>query len=191
MSEDNSNDLLMGGGSGNPALALSNVGDSVEGVITKIGKQLQAKEPSGPRKGQPKTWPSGDPVMQVPIELKTNLRDPLVEGDDGARTWWVRQSSDAQRALRDGIVAAGASKAEVGARVKVTLTGKDESFSIAKHLHSVVYTPASAVSGSNAIMAGASQEKAAPVATGGVDVSQLSPEVQALLAQVQSGGAAA
>lgn len=180
-----SDDLIMGGGGRKlPALQLSNVGDKVTGVITRISKPIQAKEQSGPRKGQPKTWPSGDPQMQVAIELATNLRDPLVDEDDGARTWWVRQSSDAQRALRDGVQAARREQAEVGATVTVELIGKDESFSIAKHLHRVDYTPPGAKASNDVLMGGT---QAAAKATSALDINNLTEEQKALIAAIQGG----
>ncbi|WP_086846994.1 hypothetical protein [Amycolatopsis kentuckyensis] len=186
-----SDDLIMGGGGRKlPALQLSEIGEKVSGVITRISDRIQMKEQSGPRKGQPKFWPnSNDPVMQVAIEIKTDLRDPLVDEDDGSRTWWVRQSSDAQRALRDAVKAAGRSGTEVGATVTVELIGKDTSFSIPKHLHRVVYTPPGAQAANDLVMGSPVRQEAPPVAANvsTVDINNLPPEALALIAQIQSG----
>lgn len=96
------------------------------GVITRIGEQVQATEynaqdPKTP--GAPKFYPSGDPVMQLPITIQTDVRDPADPSDDGQRTIYI--GGDKRRALKLAFQAAGTRGPKVGDWLALTYTGDD------------------------------------------------------------------
>lgn len=96
------------------------------GVITRIGEQVQATEynaqdPKTP--GAPKFYPSGDPVMQLPITIQTDVRDPADPSDDGQRTIYI--GGDKRRALKMAFQAAGTRGPKVGDWLALTYTGDD------------------------------------------------------------------
>jgi hypothetical protein len=40
--------------------------------------------------GEPKFWPSGDPMYQVIVTVQTQERDPSIQDDDGKRRLFIK-----------------------------------------------------------------------------------------------------
>lgn len=109
---------------GSPSFKFDQPGATITGTITDLQvTQSRTYDPTG-GPGEPKTWPSGDPQMQLNITLQTTLRDPAVEDDDGRRRVYV----DGRR-IRDAVKAAftavGAPGLEIGGEYTQTFTGYD------------------------------------------------------------------
>ena len=78
------------------------------GIIDRIGAPVQATEyvrPGSGLVGKPKFYPSGDPVMQLPITLLTDVRDPAIPNDDGRRSIYFE--GEKRKALKDALRQAG------------------------------------------------------------------------------------
>lgn len=86
--------------SGSPTAKFAEVGDTVKGVITKVDK-VQATEIDG----TPKTYKSGDPIMQFVFTLATDERDPDRDDDDGTRR--IYTSYRMEQAIKAAIKEAG------------------------------------------------------------------------------------
>lgn len=85
------------------------------GIIDRIGAPVQATEyvkPGSGLVGKPKFYPSGDPIMQLPITLLTESRDPSIPSDDGRRTIYFE--GEKRKALKDALRAAGAREPILG-----------------------------------------------------------------------------
>lgn len=117
------NDFLMAGGS--KAAKFEAVGDRIEGEVI-AAEVRQQTDPEG----TPKTWSNGDPVMQLVITLKTDMRDG--DDDDGERRIYAKggnyeaasgKGTSMLVAIRDAIKKAGASKIEVGGNLTVAHSG--------------------------------------------------------------------
>lgn len=123
------------------------VGTSVSGPVVSVA----VRQATDPVSGKPSTWDDGNPKEQVLVTLQTNLRDPSVEDDDGARTvyikWWGVQRQALIQALRN----ANADDIETGGHFSATYTGDgpqpdNRSLSPAK-LYTFVYRAPSAAAG--------------------------------------------
>jgi hypothetical protein len=130
--------MLMGGGL--PSVKFANLGDKTEGLIVRVGEPRQQTDFSS---GELKTWPDGNPVMVIPVELKTEAREG--PDDDGGRTLWIQLGSELHGKTRDAIRKSGGSGLEVGGWISV-VHDKTEPSKIRggypKKLHTVVYVPA-------------------------------------------------
>lgn len=116
------NDILMGGGDGIPAAYFANPGDSVEGVITAPPKAREEREFNQVTKrsdGPVKTFPSGDIIYGILVDLQTSLRDPMNPEDDGVRRLYV-EGRRLKDAIRTAVANAGGKGLEVGGYLKVT-----------------------------------------------------------------------
>lgn len=69
-----------------------------------------------------KTWPSGDPMMQIVITLQTDERDATIEGDDGKRRFYV-DGKNKREQLQDAVRRSGA-RLNVGGRMAIRWTGE-------------------------------------------------------------------
>lgn len=62
-------------------------------IVLKVGEAVQATEynrdQNAPKK--PAFFPSGDPKMQIPVTVLTDLRDPAIPGDNGWRVVYLTQ----------------------------------------------------------------------------------------------------
>lgn len=112
-------DFLFGGGT--PSAKFPNVGDSITGVITRVLEPQQQRDYAT---GTPKTWDNGDPMMQLPIELATELRDPEITDDEGLRMLYVK--GGLTTALRDAVKKAGSKTLEIGGTLTVTYARNGE-----------------------------------------------------------------
>lgn len=126
------NDIFMG--TSVPSAKFKNPGDSVRGTVCRepISQQAREYDADNPGGGELAFWKkSGQPIMQAVIDVQTDQRDPLVEGDSGIRRVYVKDhggkyekgSGRIRDAFRDAVTAAGARGIEVGGYLEVTYTG--------------------------------------------------------------------
>lgn len=114
------NDFLFAGGI--PSAKFDTLGVTVTGAIKAPPTTQQQTDFDT---GQPKFWDDGRPMLQVVVDLATDLRDADTEDDDGTRRLYVR-GKHMTAAVRDAVRKAGAKKLEVGATLSVTFSGQDE-----------------------------------------------------------------
>lgn len=98
----------------------STFGDSINGTICEEPTVSQQTEPNGALK----TWPDGNPMMQMVVTIKTGIRDPQIEEDDGRRTLYVK--GQMQAALRDAVTAVGRKGIDVGGEITMVYTHDKE-----------------------------------------------------------------
>ena len=112
------------GSGGAPSFKFTNPGDTVTGTITdlKVVQQTTFNPAGGP--GEPKTWPSGEPMMQLNVTLQTTLRDPSIEDDDGKRRVYI-QGKRLREAVQAAFRAVGANHLEIGGSYTQTFSGYD------------------------------------------------------------------
>lgn len=110
------NELLDGGGITGAKFA---VGTVWKGQITAIDVNQQRDF----KTKQLKTWPDGNPMMQVILTIQTDVRDPAVDDDDGRRRIFLggKRIREAVTAARN---ATGA-KLAVGGTIAVQCTGEE------------------------------------------------------------------
>lgn len=120
------NAILMGGG-GAPTAKFANPGDTLTGRIVAPPQAYQEREydKDNPGGGAPKTYPSGDPIMAVYVDLATDLRDPAIQDDDGTRRLYI-EGRYLKADIRDAIRAAGAPGLEVGGVLTVSFTHRED-----------------------------------------------------------------
>jgi hypothetical protein len=139
------NDILMGGGDGIPAAYFTNPGDSVEGTITAPPKAREEREFNQVTKrsdGPIKTFPSGDPIYGILVDLQTAERDPMNPEDTGARRVYV-EGKRLKDALRNAVQAAGGKGLEMGGYLKVTYTHQEAAGTVLAKCYTAEYrTPA-------------------------------------------------
>lgn len=137
-------DVLMGG-SGAPTAKFEQPGTTIGGRIVAPPRSHQEREydRNNPGKGALKTFPSGDPIMGITIDVQTDQRDPSNPDDDGVRRIYV-EGKRLKEAVRNAVVASGSPKLEVGGILQVTFTGlgvAENSTINAPKEWSAVYTP--------------------------------------------------
>jgi len=158
------NDVLMGGG-GPAAWKFDepNPGNPRVGTITAPPQARQEREyvPGNPGGGDPKFFPSGDPIMGVHVEVQTNERDASNAEDDGKRTFYI-EGRYIKEAVRNAVKATGARGLEVGGQLAVEFTHREDPMDKrSRKFWSITYTPA----GNNALMSdGPAQQATAPSA---------------------------
>jgi len=137
--EIGADDFLMGGG---VAWAkFPTIGSGVTGtIITPAPKVRQAKDFDS---GEPLTWPDGQPVQEVVINLQTDERDVEIPNDTGVRQLVIKAPA-MKAAIRDAVREAGGKGLQLGAVLTVTYTGdaapKKKGYHGAKQ-YSAVFTP--------------------------------------------------
>jgi hypothetical protein len=113
------NDMLMSGGI--PWLSFKEKG------VTYTGKVMSftARQSRDFESGDLAWWDKEQtqPKEEVVITLQTDLFDPEVDGDTGARQLVVPKGSARMAAVRSAIRSAGASGIEVGGTITITYTG--------------------------------------------------------------------
>lgn len=137
------NAILMGG-SAAPAWKFDEPGTTRTGTIASppTARQEREYDRDNPGGGAPKFFPSGDPIMGIIIEVKTDDRDPANPEDDGRRTFYV-EGRYIKEAVRNAVKAAGASRLEVGGKLSVTFTHReDPADKRSRKFWNVTYTPA-------------------------------------------------
>lgn len=120
------NAILMGGG-GPKGWKFDEPGTTRTGTIAEPpqAKQERDYDPSNPGGGNPKFFPSGDPIMGVHVVVQTDEHDPSIDGDDGKRTFYI-EGRYLKEAVREGVRNAGAAGLEVGGRIAVTFTHRED-----------------------------------------------------------------
>lgn len=120
------NAVLMGGG-GAPSWKFAEPGTIHVGTIAEPPKAVQEREyiPDNPGGGEPKFFPSGDPIMGVHVVLQTDERDASIEDDDGRRTFYC-EGRYIKEAVRNAVRNAGASGLEVGGKLTVQFTHRED-----------------------------------------------------------------
>jgi hypothetical protein len=169
------NDVLMGG-AGSAAWKFDEPGTTHEGTIASPPQARQEREydPNNPGGGALKVFPSGDPIMGVVVEVQTTERDPSNREDDGRRTFYI-EGRYIKEAVKGAVRAAGAAGLEVGGKLSVTFTHREDPMDKrSRKFWQVTYTPAgnAALMGQPATPAQAAppayttpvQQQAAPVA---------------------------
>ena len=108
-------DMLTGSGKG---AKFPEVGTVVRGTIAAVPQSRQATKMGS---GELEFYPSGDPVIEVPITLQTDERED--DNDDGKRT--VYASRRLWGAIKSAVQASGG-KLEVGGTLAVEYYGDGE-----------------------------------------------------------------
>lgn len=144
----NASDDFLGGNA--KSATFPTVGTSYSGTITRVGEPQQQKDPAD---GKPKTYDDGNPVMVLPVEIQTSVREDA--DDDGKRTIWV--ASGIRFAVRDAVRKAGAKGLREGGMLTITLTTVDAptrpGINGVKH-YAASYTPPAATAAADAFTAG-------------------------------------
>ena len=112
-------------------------GDTTTGQIVRVGEPQQQTDLVTKA---PKVYPSGDPVMVLPVQVQTTTKDDAE--DDGIRSIWIQ--SGLRSAVRDAIRAAKADGLRVGGTLTVTYTSDDKPTSpglSGMKRYSVTYAP--------------------------------------------------
>lgn len=160
MTTQDPNEFLDGGGL---PTAKFQVGTLWRGQITDLEVTQQREyNPKGP--GAKKTWPDGNPMMQLVITIQTDVRDPEIEDDDGRRRIFVdgKRKREAVTAARN---ASGAKLAK-GGMIAIKCTGEEQAepgMNPAK-LYAAEYKPPSAEDAANNLLGDTAPAPAAPAA---------------------------
>lgn len=88
-----SKSIDLGGGGAGTSFQFETIGATVTGRIV----DLETKQQTDPKTGDPKTFDNGDPMMMYVVTLATDLRGSAglrepVEGDDGTRSVFLKGS---------------------------------------------------------------------------------------------------
>lgn len=148
---------------GTPSAKFDSVGVTVAGTITRVGEPMQQRDFTTQK---PKTWDDGRPMMQLPVDIKTDLRDPEISHDDGTRAIYIK--GELQKAIRQAVRTAGAPGLRVGGHLTVTYTGDGVASQRGMNppkLYSAVYTAPTAAAGDQFLGGGAPAPAATPAAT--------------------------
>lgn len=153
------NELLMSAGA--RAAAFPEIGTTVTGTICAEPKVQQQTDIES---GQPLTFANGDPRLQILIPLQTTLSE--TDDDDGVRTLYAK--ANLLKAIREAVVASGASGLEVGGELSVTYTGDGAASRRGYNppkLYSAVYRPPAAQAANAALGLASPQPQPAPART--------------------------
>lgn len=187
------NDLLMGGGIKSAAFPDQQYGHTVAGAIVR---PPQVRQQTDFDTGKPKHFDNGDPMMQIVVQVQTDLRDQADATDDGVRAFYLK--GQMQAAVRDAVREAGAKGLEVGGHLAIRYV-KDEPNSRGrgkdKKVYAARYTAPAAQAANDRLMGGeggSTPAPAAPAADMASVLAQLGPEQRRdLLAQAQKSTASA
>ena len=177
MSIPSADDFLMG--ESVPSAKFPAIGATVSGTICEPPVVQQQRDYTT---GELKFWSDGNPMMQLVVTLQTGERDPGIVDDDGRRRVYVR--GQLKRAVQRAVKTAGAPGLAVGGQLTVTYARDGQPtnprFNPPKE-YTAVYAPPAA---------GATEPTTSPTASAAptqqaAQVDPNSPEIQALLAQIQ------
>jgi len=143
---------------GGKGLKFQTPGTSYTGKVTSEPVEQQQTEYGSDR---PATWPSGEPKMQILVNLETQLQEE--PDDDGRRTLYVT-SPKMKRAIFDAISNAGADDLKVGGMLTITFTGTDPNSKNPANpakLYTASYVPPAPGTGSTFAPAAAPAQQAA------------------------------
>ena len=155
------NDILMGGGDGVKGAMFRQPGDSVEGIVAappKAREEREFNQVTQRSDGPVKTFPSGDPIYGILIDLQTQEREAMDPEDTGLRRLYV-EGRRLKDAVRTAVANAGGRGIEMGGWLKVTHTGMEAAGTVMAKAYVAEYrTPA------NQGLMGGAAPAAAPVA---------------------------
>lgn len=156
-----------------PSLKFPALGAKHSGTITRISDPMQARTYAPGGQGEPATWRSGKPKMQVCVTLNTGEIDPSIEDHTGEWGLWVLNdfsrpekslfTDSLLHAIQKAVAATGAPDLEVGGTLTVEFYGTDpESKNPAnpRKMYRATYQPPAAGGG----MFGGGEETPAPAA---------------------------
>jgi hypothetical protein len=111
MTTDHDANRLLMGSAGPPAARFDTIGDTASGTITALDTQ-QVRDFAT---GNPRTYPDGNPIMQIVATLN---------GDDG-ENFRIFFKPAIREAVRNAVTAAGADGLEVGGKLAVRYTSDE------------------------------------------------------------------
>ena len=154
------NDLIMG--SSVEAAKFAKIGDLVQGTIVKIGDKQQARKfRTDGKLGDLATWDDGQPIWQVRIDIQTDVRDPMIQHDDGIRGLYIRAGSELRKVVQEAVRMSGSKEIVVGGFLGVQFVGEEPSgAAVDKKLYAAVYRPPNP--GSSLLMGEPQQQRQAP-----------------------------
>lgn len=154
------NDLIMG--SSVEGAKFATIGDLVQGTIVKIGDKVQARKfRSDGKLGDLATWDDGQPIWQVRIDIQTDVRDPMIQNDDGIRGLYIRAGSELRKVVQEAVRMSGSKEILVGGFLGVQFIGEEPSgAAVEKKLYAAVYR--APTSGSSLLMDGPPAQRQAP-----------------------------
>jgi hypothetical protein len=165
-------------GGGSQSAKFPTIGTTVAGKITRVGEPQQQKDYAT---GALKTWDDGSPMMQLPVDIATDLRED--SDDDGTRTLYVK--GQLRNAIKDAIRKAGAKSLAVGGTLSVTYARDGEpskkGFNAPKE-YEATYTPPSEAFLAPEQPAATQAAPAAPAAAPANDKAAAIGEAKALIA---------
>lgn len=141
MSTPSVENFLSGGGA--KSASFPEVGTVVGGTIVDEPTMMQQKDI---KDGSLKTWPDGNPVMQLVVKVQTDLRDSDEPDDDGVRAIYIG-SKGMKDAVRDALKKAGAKAPQVGGVLKVAFTATEPASTKGfndRKIYQAVYEPPTA-----------------------------------------------
>jgi len=142
------NDILMGGGVASAKFPI--IGTKVAGQIVR---GPDARQQTDIETGMPLTFASGDPRMQVVVQLQTNDRDPSDADDDGVRGLYIK--GNMLNAIRDAVKKVGAKGLEMGGYLAVEYVAdgerKNKAFDPPK-LYAAIYAAPSVTAANEVLM---------------------------------------
>jgi hypothetical protein len=179
--------FLSGGGA--PAAKFETPGTRIGG---RIVNDPEVRQQTDFQTREPLTWPSGDPKMQLIVDVQTGLRDPDIDDDDGVRRLYIK-GKNLTNAVRDALRVVGAKNIERDGDLYVTYT-KDgvpaaRGISAPKEYTAEYTKPAATTTGAFLGTGQATQTAPQPVATPAAAPAPaanggLTPEAQAALANL-------
>ncbi|WP_191563407.1 hypothetical protein [Janibacter melonis] len=91
MTQTTDANVFLMGGPGAKAWKFEDPNTTRTGTIKAppIARQERDYDPNNPGGGAPKTFPSGDPIMGIVVEVQTDERDPSDHEDTGTRTFYI------------------------------------------------------------------------------------------------------
>lgn len=111
----NADDFFAGGA---VSAKFDTAGLSIGGAITRVGEPQQQRDFTTQAL---KTWDDGRPMMQLPVDVATDLRDPEQPDDDGTRTFYIR--GEMQKAVRLALRQSGEKGLREGGILTITYSG--------------------------------------------------------------------
>lgn len=128
-------DLFAPPTAGAPSAKLSNIGDSVQGVIYRMERQTEKDDDGNEVLNE---WGKPKPVFVA--HLITALRDPANPDDDGSRRVWMK--GNALWTFKEFLKVNNIRAPKVGGRLKLTVSGLKPATSALRKpqkLHDVMY----------------------------------------------------
>jgi hypothetical protein len=164
------------------------LGTHYEGTVISVGqvqsrKYVPANQRAAGKQGELEFWPDGQKKMTAIITIQTDQRDPSIEGDDGARSIWVKGKSMTD-AVKAAVSAAGARREGIvpGGYFSITFTHETppefDDASPTKHYAVEYRKPAQSASDEINIVGGAQAPATTPQAPQGGPAGSYAPSAR-------------